>query len=166
MGSVKQASSCQIWKTILTPKKWGLDKKYIKNTCFGRFSFNSCFNRIFVRKYIFISRVKRYKQRSCHGWELENEKCNLCQLFACLRPKIKFWLGLTQPINYHLKKYRYPAWSLSYLLIASLVSSSITHLARGQALLFANQVAGCFLQSVIQRKDLEEIDLRPRGIDH
>ncbi|OVA16037.1 Non-heme dioxygenase N-terminal domain [Macleaya cordata] len=25
----------------------------------------------------------------------------------------------------------------------------------------ANQVAGCFLQSVIQRKDLEEIDLRP-----
>lgn len=69
--------------------------------------------------------------------------------------KMEFGLGLTQPINYHLKKYRYPAWSLSYLLVASLVSSSITHLAHGQALLLANQVAGCFLQSVIQRKDLE-----------
>lgn len=125
------------------------DKKYIKNTCFA---FHSCLNRIFVRKSIFISRVKRYKQRSCHGWELENEKCNLCQLFACLRPvsdrKEKFHFGWGQSIT-TLKS---TAWSLSYLLIASLVSSSITHLAHGQALLFANRVAGWFLQSVIQRK--------------
>lgn len=79
---------------------------------------------------------------------------------------MEYGLGLTQPINDHFNQYRYQAWSLSYLLVASSVYSSITHLAHGQALLLANQVAGCFLQSVIQRKDLEEIDLRPGGIDH
>lgn len=52
---------------------------------------------------------------------------------------MEYGLGLTQPINDHFNQYRYQAWSLSYLLVASSVYSSITHLAHGQALLLANQ---------------------------